>query len=222
VPGDHQLRVLIANEREDHLALLETVVEDMGHEVVAHETDVSLVASLTARMRPDLALVGLGLSSEHGLDLVSEIVRESYCPVIAVLSKKDSEWVTDAADRGLFAYVIGDDKDELQSAIDITLRRFAEQQHLRGAFERREAEAELERETVKLRQRQALDVHESVVQNLAIAKLASDLGRADESREALSDGLEAARRIVARSVEELKEQGVPTGQLIRDAASRDG
>jgi response regulator NasT len=217
----HQLRVLIANEREDHLALMETVVAGMGHEVVAHETDVSGVAALTARVRPDLALVGLGLSSDHGLDLVSEIVRESYCPVIAVLSKKDSEWVSDAADRGLFAYVIGDDKEELQSAIDITLRRFADEQSLRGAFERREAEAELERETVKLRQRQALDVHESVVQNLAIAKLASDLGRSDESHEALIDGLEAARRIVARSVEELKEQGVSTGQLIRDA-SRDG
>jgi response regulator NasT len=214
---------LIANERDDHLALMDTVVTEMGHEVVAHETDVSGVAALTARVRPDLALVGLGLSSEHGLDLVSEIVRESYCPVIAVLSKKDSEWVTDAADRGLFAYVIGDDKDELQSAIDITLRRFADEQSLRGAFERRESEAELERETVKLRQRQALDVHESVVQNLAIAKLASDLGRTEESRVALSEGLEAARRIVARSVDELKEKGVPAGQLIRDAASnRDG
>jgi AmiR/NasT family two-component response regulator len=215
----HHLRVLIANEREDHLKLLATVVKGMGHQVVAHETNVKGVAALTARVRPDVALVGLGLDSEHGLNLVSEIVRESFCPVIAVLSKKDSEWVTDAADRGLFAYVIGDDKDELQSAIDITLRRFAEQQSLRGAFDRRDKEAELEREAVTLRQRQALDVHESVVQNLAIAKLASDLGRNDESREALRDGLEAAREIVARSLEELKEKGVPTGQLIRDAAS---
>jgi response regulator NasT len=217
--GVHRLRVLIANEREDHLALLETVVTGMGHDVVAHETDVSRVAALTARVRPDLALVGLGLSSEHGLELVSEIVRESFCPVIAVLSKRDSEWVNDAAQRGLFAYVIGDDHAEIQSSIDITLRRFAEQQSLRGAFERRDIEDELEREAVKLRQRQALDVHESVVQCLAIAKLASDLGRADESRAALHEGLEAARNIVTRSLEELKEQGVPSTQLIRDAAS---
>jgi DNA-binding NtrC family response regulator len=210
---------LIANEREDHLVLMETVVAAMGHDVVARETDVGAVGALTARVRPDLALVGLGLSSEHGLDLVTEIVRESFCPVIAVLSKKDSVWVTDAAQRGLFAYVIGDDQDELQSAIDITLRRFAEQQTLRGAFERRDAEDALEREATRLRQRQALDVHESVVQNLAIAKLASELGRADDSSAALRDGLEAARNIVARSLEELREQGVPTSQLIRDAAA---
>ena len=217
-PG-HQLRILIANEREDRLALLQTVIAEMGHEVVAHETDVRKVAAHTARVRPDLALVGLGLSSEHGLELVSEIVREAYCPVIAILRAQDSVWVNEAAQRGLFAYVIGDDQDELQSAIDITLRRFAEQQSLRGAFGRRDVEDELERAAVRLRQRQALDVHESVVQSLAIAKLASDLGRVDESRAALRDGLEAARDIVARSLEELKKQGVPAGQLIRDAAA---
>jgi signal transduction histidine kinase len=126
--------------------------------------------------------------------------------------------VTDAAERGLFAYVIGDDKDELQSAIDITLRRFAEQQSLRGAFERRDAEAELESAATRLRQRQALDVHESVVQSLAVAKLASDLGRVDESRRALNEGLEAARMIVTRSLEELKKDGISTAELIRDAA----
>jgi AmiR/NasT family two-component response regulator len=213
--------VLIANEREDRLALLDTVVTEMGHHVVAHETDVSHVAALTARVRPDLALVGLGASSEHGLDLVSEIVRESYCPVIAILPEKDAEWVHEAARRGLFAYII-DVQDELQSAIDITLRRFAEQQRLRGAFERRELEAGLEREAARLRKRQALDVHESVVQSLAIAKLASDLGRLDESRGALHDALEAARNIVTRSLEELKRDGVPAGQLIRDSATRPG
>jgi AmiR/NasT family two-component response regulator len=217
--GQH-LRVLIANERRDHLELLETVVGSMGHQVVARETDVSLVAELTARMRPDLALVGLGLSSEHALDLISEIVAGSYCPVIAILTAKNAEWVNEAAKRGLFAAIVDGDPEELQSAIDITLRRFAEQQVLRGAFERRDAEAVREREGVTLRQRQALELHESVVQNLAVAKLADDLGRGDESRAAVREALEAARGMVARSLEQLKEEGVPAGQLIRDASAR--
>lgn len=217
---EHRLRVLIANEREDRLALLETVVTGMGHQVVGHETNVNLVAALTARLRPDLALVGLGLSSTHALGLVSEIVRESYCPVIAILAAQDSKWVNEAAERGLFAYII-EGHDDLQSAIDITLRRFAEQQNLRGAFERRNAEANLERESASLRQRQALELHESVLQSLAIAKLADDLGHAAESREALHAGLEAARDIVTRSLAELKNSGVPAGQLIRDASAND-
>jgi len=41
--------------------------------------------------------VGLGLNSEHALELISEIVREASCPVIAVLSAKDLSYVHEAA-----------------------------------------------------------------------------------------------------------------------------
>ena len=38
----HHLRVLIANERADRLALLADVVEGLGHEVIASEIITSL------------------------------------------------------------------------------------------------------------------------------------------------------------------------------------
>jgi response regulator NasT len=84
-----------------------------------------------------VALVGLGLSSEHALELITEIVREASCPVIALLSAKDPAYVREAAKRGVFAYIVDGDADELQSAIEITLQRFAEYQNLQGAFGRR-------------------------------------------------------------------------------------
>jgi hypothetical protein len=37
---------------------------------------------VTARERPDVALVGLGESSDHALGLIEKIVHESACPVI--------------------------------------------------------------------------------------------------------------------------------------------
>jgi response regulator NasT len=83
--------------------------------------------------------VGLGLDSEHALDQIAAIVHEAACPVIALLDVADPTYVTEAAKRGVFAYVVldGDDADELQGALDITLRRFAEFQNLQGAFGRR-------------------------------------------------------------------------------------
>src|SRR5881392_2205926 len=131
------LRVLIANERRDRLELLAQVVADLGHEVIAREIDVAEVGTVTARERPDVALVGLGLSSEHALDLISEIVREAFCPVIALLAARDPVYVHEAAKRGVFAYIIDASPEELQSAIDITLQRFAEYHSLQGAFGRR-------------------------------------------------------------------------------------
>jgi AmiR/NasT family two-component response regulator len=131
------LRVLIANERRDRLELLAQVVAGLGHEVIAREIDVREVGSVTARERPDVALVGLGLSSEHALELIAEIVHESTCPVIALLSARDPSYIREAAKRGVFAYIVDADAEELQSAIDITLQRFSEYHSLRGAFGRR-------------------------------------------------------------------------------------
>src|SRR6266496_650662 len=131
------LRVLIANERRDRLALLAEVVAGLGHEVIAREIDVREVGAVTAREHPDVALVGLGLSSEHALQLIAEIVYEAACPVIALLSAKDPAYVNEAAKRGVFAYIVDSSPEELQSAIDITLRRFAEYHNLQGAFGRR-------------------------------------------------------------------------------------
>jgi AmiR/NasT family two-component response regulator len=213
------LRVLIANEHLDRLGHLASVVESLGHEVVARSTSVRDVAATTARERPDVAIVGLGDSSDHALELVTEIVREAYCPVIALLAEYNAEWVNEAAKRGVFAYIVEAHPDELQSAIDITLRRFAEVQSLQGAIERRNAEAAHEEDAANARQRQTLELHDGVVQGLVTAQLAHDLGRDDESRAALLDTLERAKAIVSRSLEELAAQGRSTRQLIRDAAS---
>jgi AmiR/NasT family two-component response regulator len=133
----HRLRVLIANERRDRLELLAEVVAGLGHEVIAREVDVTAVAAVTARERPDVALVGLGLSSQHALELIEQIVHGSSCPVIALLSAEDPAYVREAAKRGVFAYLVDTTPAELQSAIDVTLQRFTEYHNLQGAFGRR-------------------------------------------------------------------------------------
>ena len=214
----HHLRVLIANQRADRLDVLADVVCGLGHEVIAQEIHVSDVGAVTARERPDLALVGLGVSSEHALELITEIVRGAFCPVIALLADYDAEWVDQAAQRGVYAYIVDTRPEELQSAIDITLRRFAEFQNVQGAFERRNAEILRDSELTLVRRRHVLELHDGVVQELAVAHLALELDRRDQSREALLGALENARAIVSRSVDDLRSEGVPLEQLISDAA----
>lgn len=131
----HGLRVLIANEDRERLESLAQVVIGLGHDVVAREVYVKDVGSATAREHPDVAIVALGLSSEHALDLIGEIVREASCPVIALLDANDPGYILhEAAKRGVFAYIIEGTPDELRSAIEITLQRFTEYQSLQGPF----------------------------------------------------------------------------------------
>jgi AmiR/NasT family two-component response regulator len=136
------LRVLIANERKDRLALVARVVVSLGHEVIAREIEVEDVGSVTSRERPDVALVGLGESSAHALDLIDKIVREAACPVIVLLHAPDPGFVREASKRGVFAHISDADIEDWQSSIDIVLRRFAEFHQLKGAFGRR---AQIER-----------------------------------------------------------------------------
>ena len=152
--GKQRLRVLIANEREDALALLVPIVAGLGHEVIAHEADVRAVAAVSAAQRPDVAIVGLGESSDHALQMIDEIVHEAACPVIALLHAPDPEFVEAASRRGIFAAISDRDVDDWQSAIDIVLERFAEYQALEGAFGRR---ATIERAKGILMERHSVD-----------------------------------------------------------------
>jgi AmiR/NasT family two-component response regulator len=148
------LRVLIANERRDRLALVAPIVAALGHEVIAREIEVNDVGAVTARERPDVALVGLGESSDHALTLIEKIVQESACPVIVLIHAPDPEFVKEASKRGIFAYITDADAMDWQSSIDIVLRRFTEYHDLEGAFGRR---AVTERAKGILMERHAVD-----------------------------------------------------------------
>jgi response regulator NasT len=150
---DH-LRVLIANERKDRLALVAPIVTGLGHEVIARSIDVEDVEALTARERPDVALVGLGGSSAHALRLIDKIVGEEACPVIVLLHSRDPAFVEEASKRGVFGHISDAGVEDWQSSIDIVLRRFAEYHELAGAFGRR---AVTERAKGILMERHAVD-----------------------------------------------------------------
>ena len=148
------LRVLIANERKDRLALVAAIVVELGHEVIAREIEVDDIAAVTARERPDVALVGLGQSSDHALVMIDKIVREAACPVIVLLHARDPGFVKEASKRGVFAHISDADVEDWQSSIDIVLRRFAEFRDLEGAFGRR---ALIERAKGILMERHGID-----------------------------------------------------------------
>ena len=133
----HALRVLIANGEPQRLAVLAEVVAGLGHEVIAREVEVAAIAATIAREGPDIALVDVGTSWQHALDLIERIVQESICPVIALLPADDAEYVREAAERGVFACVLDSSPEDIQTAIEVTLQRYSEYRDLQQAFGRR-------------------------------------------------------------------------------------
>ena len=151
-----RLRILVAEERRASLERVSGIVTRLGHVVTAKETNIAAVAALTEAESPDVAVVVVGEESERALELVSSIVRDASCPVIALLDVEEPAFVRRAAKCGVFAYIVTSESSgaQLESSIDIVLYRFSEYHDLQGAFGRR---AITERAKGVLMERHAID-----------------------------------------------------------------
>ncbi len=133
-----RLRVLIVDGPDVRLNELAQAITELGHEALPRSVPAEELAALTRREDADVAIVIVHEGTKHALHSIDSIVHEAACPVIAVIDVQDRDFVNEAAQRGVFAYIVtGDDRQELQSSIDIVLRRFREYHALEGAFGRR-------------------------------------------------------------------------------------
>src|SRR6476661_9442055 len=155
VGSTRKLRVLIVDGVSERLREVTTTVNSLGHDVVGDGADLATIGHVTVAALPDVALVIVGENSDQALELIRTIVRESACPVIAILDVQDRAFIDQAARIGIFSYIAhAGDLEEMQSSIDIALERFAEYHALEGAFGRR---AVTERAKGILMERHSLD-----------------------------------------------------------------
>ena len=128
------LRVLIADEEQRRVTEIADVISGLGHSVVAQLIDASEIAEATRREHPDVAIVGVDGRQSHALDLISAIVKQAACPVIADIEGDDDAFLKNAARRGIFAYVKHGEQPGMEHALDIVLSRYAEFNRLHGAL----------------------------------------------------------------------------------------
>jgi AmiR/NasT family two-component response regulator len=138
------LRILAADEDEAALRRTASVLEDLGHQVTSFAVNVEAAAERIAAEDPDLAVVVVHHDDEHALGLIEEISSYASGPVIALLDSDDPEFVARAAEAGVGAYARAEDAADLQSAIEVAVRRHDELakltervDQLEGALDRR-------------------------------------------------------------------------------------
>lgn len=159
--GTTSLRILAADEDERALQRTAEVLEGLGHQVTAFAVDVRAAAERIATEDPDLAVVVVHRDDDHAISLISEISAYASGPVIALLDDEDPGFIARAAEAGVDAYARAEDPADLQSAIEVAVRRrgeiarLAEQvDQLEGALDRR---AVIERAKGILMERHGLD-----------------------------------------------------------------
>jgi response regulator NasT len=121
------LTVLLADEDEDALRHLGQVLQGLGHDVTPFAVSVQEAGELIVREDPDLTIVVFHRDDDHALALIAEAVETASGPVIAQLRGRDDvDFVARAAERGISAYVESDEPQQVQAAIEVTIRRYRE------------------------------------------------------------------------------------------------
>ena len=155
------LKVLAADEDEQTLAQTGELLSELGHTVMAHATHVSQAGDLIASEDPDLSVVVVDDDDEHALDLIEEIGEYARGPVIALVAGHESDFVSRAAERGIFAFARAHFSAEVQGAIELAMRRHEESARLTAQVEQLESALErramIERAKGILMERHGLD-----------------------------------------------------------------
>jgi len=124
------LRILTANEDRDALKVLTELLGRLGHDVTSRAVSVTEAVDLIAIEDPDVSLVRLHHDDEHALALIEELTESASGPVIAVLDEADPEFISAAAERGISAFAQPVDEANVQAAIELAVRRYAESEAL--------------------------------------------------------------------------------------------
>jgi response regulator NasT len=143
-PTSTGLRILAADEDEETLRQVDRILAELGHTVTAHAVTIKEAAQLIAREEPELSVVAVHDDDEHALELIEEINEYASGPVIVLLGEHASEFVAAAAERGIDAFARPRFMAEVQGAIELAVRRYADTarlteqvSQLEGALERR-------------------------------------------------------------------------------------
>jgi response regulator NasT len=136
------LRILAADEDEATLRATDELLRGIGHTVTAHAVNVKQAADLITQEDPDLSVVVVHDDDEHALDLIEEIGAYARGPLIVLLGAHDSDFLRNAAERGIDAFARPQFAGEVQGAIELAMKRHAEVTRLTEQVEQLESALE--------------------------------------------------------------------------------
>lgn len=124
---DDNLRIVIAEDDEDHCVLLERALIRIGHQVVGKANTGLQLVEWCRRENPDLVITDIQMPDMDGLDAAGQIYSTAPLPIIVVTSQLNEDYVRRAEEQHILGFLVKPiSEKELVPAIAIVMRRFAE------------------------------------------------------------------------------------------------
>lgn len=127
------IRVVIAEDEAIIRLDLRETLEEEGYDVVGECGRGDRAVELVRELRPDLAILDIGMPHMDGLEAARLINAERLCGVLMLTAFSQREVIEDARDAGALAYLVKPyQKSDLIPAIEVAIGRHRELQQLSG------------------------------------------------------------------------------------------
>ena len=121
------MKILIADDESIIRMGLKSMLEGMGHEVVATVNGREAL-EMTRRQQFDLAILDIKMPYTDGLQAAKTIARTKPMPIIMLTAFGDNDLIEKASDLPIQGYLIKPvESAELSAAINVAYKRFNEQ-----------------------------------------------------------------------------------------------
>jgi AmiR/NasT family two-component response regulator len=126
-----QVKILIADDESIIRLDLKTLLEEMGHIVIAEAADGQRALELARSLKPDVVIMDIKMPVMDGLDAAKVIAEEKIAPVVLLTAYSQKDLIERAKEAGVFAYLVKPfQESDLLPAIEIAISRYLEQQDL--------------------------------------------------------------------------------------------
>jgi len=126
------LRVLIADDQDSTSRVIQRLLENMGHQVVARVVNGQLAVDQTKLLHPDIILMDIEMPELDGLQATEIIQKECPTAVVLLTAYDDPEMVRRASKAGAGAYLLKPPSArEIERTLIIALSRFSDLMEVR-------------------------------------------------------------------------------------------
>ncbi|BBL73738.1 ANTAR domain-containing response regulator [Methylomagnum ishizawai] len=127
-----RLKIMLVDQDAGRSAILRQALSDAGHTVVARiEPGRSLLGEVQS-CQPDIVIVDMEAPGRDTLEQMREIGRDQPKPIILFSNKRDGEYIRQAVQAGVSAYVVdGLSRERIMPIVEVAIARFREFEALR-------------------------------------------------------------------------------------------
>jgi response regulator NasT len=129
-------KIMLVDQHPGRSAILEQALSDAGHRVVARVEPGRNLAREVQDSQPDIIIIDMEAPGRDTLEQMREIGRDQPKPIILFSNKRDGDYIRQAVQAGVSAYVVdGLSRERIMPIVEVAMARFREFEALRSELQ---------------------------------------------------------------------------------------